>query len=102
MVKIVNGEIVQDAEYERRSKNVYSQPSSSQRTWPASPGVYDPFPSTEGKLGSLSERYRVSNVESELIWPVSFLVVTLLFGVAYGVIFILLLALYKNNAKHVN
>ena len=90
MARIVNGEIVRDP---KLLQNRYGPPPP-----PSSGGPHSPFPDTEGRLGMLSEKYQVLNVESELIWVVLFVFVAMMFGLGYALVFLGVIALYKNNS----
>lgn len=88
MVRIVNGEIVEEG----RSPSgavPYSSP----------PEYYKPFPSTGEFLGPLSTPVHIFNVEIEVLWLICIFITGYLFGFRSLIIFIVVTFILGRNIK---
>lgn len=91
MVRIVNGNIVpDDAPSQNQSQRSHTSSSSKPNA--------SPFPSTDGRLGQLSQTVQFSRYQTEIIWPVLIVGVGLLFGIKWMLILPILLFVYNKNS----
>jgi hypothetical protein len=89
MVRIVNGEIVDEIKVSRPAVS-YTSP----------PKYYQLFPSTGGFFGVFSRPLHIIKLEIEVLWLLSIFITGYLFGFKSLAIFIVVLLILSRNMKY--